>query len=123
MKSCRSPLMSTPALVLLFHLSLAAALASGTVLDGVPKHLVTIGGMVLSTVTSALLMKREAVRSFFMARPTLWFLFLFNAFAAVMLPMILDGTKGIMAAVAMGLVSLGAGAGLLRSPRKQVAGP
>ncbi|MEE1800696.1 MULTISPECIES: hypothetical protein [unclassified Streptomyces] len=122
MKSSRSILMSTPVLVLLFHLGLAASLASGTLLDGMPKHLATLGGMVLSTVTSALLMKREAVRAFFMSRPTLWFLFLFNAFVAVILPMVLDGTKGILAAVVMGLVSLGAGSGLLRSPRKQVAG-
>ncbi|MFE7565609.1 hypothetical protein ACFU76_01390 [Streptomyces sp. NPDC057539] len=122
MRSFRSPLMSTPTLVLLFHLGLAATMVSGTVLDDSPKHLATIGGMVLSMVTSALLMKREAIRAFFMRRPTLWFLFLFNAFVAVTLPVILDGTKGILAAVVMGFFSLGAGTGLLLDPRKQVAG-
>ncbi|MEY9993106.1 hypothetical protein ABIE67_005138 [Streptomyces sp. V4I8] len=48
------------------------------------------------------------------SRPVLWFLFLFNAVVAAAAPFVVDGTQGIMSAVGMGVVSLGAGAGLVR---------
>ncbi|MBX7552027.1 hypothetical protein K1Y78_29445 [Streptomyces sp. tea 10] len=43
----------------------------------------------------------------------LWFLFLFNGAVAAFCAVPADGVQGVMAAVGMGLVSLGAGFGLL----------
>ncbi|MEV6763918.1 hypothetical protein AB0N16_25435 [Streptomyces sp. NPDC051105] len=48
------------------------------------------------------------------SRPVLWFLFLFNLVVAATVPFVVDGTPGVTAAVGMGVVSLGAGVGLLR---------
>lgn len=52
------------------------------------------------------------------SRPVLWFLFLFNAVVAAAAPFVVDGTQGMMTAVGMGVVSLGAGAGLARGRRQ-----
>ncbi|MFG2130711.1 hypothetical protein ACGFNV_23245 [Streptomyces sp. NPDC048751] len=48
------------------------------------------------------------------SRPVLWFLFLFNAVVAAVAPFVVDGAQGVMTAVGMGVVSLGAGVSLLR---------
>ncbi|MFF4587944.1 hypothetical protein [Streptomyces sp. NPDC001388] len=48
------------------------------------------------------------------SRPVLWFLFLFNLVVALAAPLVLDGTRGVTTAVGMGVVSLGAGVGLVR---------
>ncbi|MFF5185423.1 hypothetical protein ACFY30_16830 [Streptomyces sp. NPDC000345] len=48
------------------------------------------------------------------SRPVLWFLFLFNLVVALAAPFVLDGTRGVMTAVGMGVVSLGAGVSLVR---------
>ncbi|MER5792183.1 hypothetical protein [Streptomyces sp. NPDC001980] len=48
------------------------------------------------------------------SRPVLWFLFLFNLVVAAVAPFVVDGTQGVMTAVGMGAVSLGAGVSLLR---------
>ncbi|NMI59471.1 hypothetical protein HEP83_29120 [Streptomyces sp. RLA2-12] len=55
------------------------------------------------------------MKSFLSSRPVLWFLFLFNGVVAVAAGFALDGVQGITAAAGMGLVSLGAGFGLLQS--------
>ncbi|WP_406159250.1 hypothetical protein [Streptomyces canus] len=49
--------------------------------------------------------------------PVLWFLFLLNLVVAAAAPFVVDGAQGIMTAVGMGVVSLGAGGGLLRGQR------
>ncbi|MFG2723586.1 hypothetical protein [Streptomyces canus] len=49
--------------------------------------------------------------------PVLWFLFLFNLVVAAAAPFVVDGTQGVMTAVGMGVVSLGAGVSLLRGQR------
>ncbi|WP_328500468.1 hypothetical protein OG828_06905 [Streptomyces sp. NBC_00457] len=49
----------------------------------------------------------------------LWFLFLFNLTAAVAAPLVVDGTQGYLTSAGMGVVSLGAGMGLLRSRTQQ----
>ncbi|MFF6980401.1 hypothetical protein ACFZAV_22465 [Streptomyces sp. NPDC008343] len=49
-----------------------------------------------------------------LSRPVLWFLFLFNAVVAAAAPFVVDGTHGVMTAVGMGVVSLGAGVELAR---------
>ncbi|MFE2419735.1 hypothetical protein [Streptomyces hokutonensis] len=48
------------------------------------------------------------------SRPVLWFLFLFNLTVAAVAPFVVDGTQGVMTAVGMGVVSLGAGVSLVR---------
>lgn len=48
------------------------------------------------------------------SRPVLWFLFLFNAVVAAAAPFVVDGGQGIMTAVGMGTVPLGAGSALMR---------
>ncbi|MFF3577687.1 hypothetical protein [Streptomyces mirabilis] len=116
--------MSVFSLLLLFFVFMAgisASIAAGQVFKGTEKQLVTVGGMVIAFVTSTLLMKQQRVRDFLGSRPVLWFLFLFNAGVATGCYFLLDGVKGIAATAGMGLVSLGAGAGLLKSPRKKPA--
>ncbi|MEY9839600.1 hypothetical protein [Streptacidiphilus sp. EB103A] len=57
------------------------------------------------------------------SKPVLWFLFLFNLVVAVAAPFAVHGTQGVMTAVGMGVVSLGAGSALLRGrPARRVTG-
>ncbi|MDQ0908844.1 hypothetical protein QFZ22_004829 [Streptomyces canus] len=49
--------------------------------------------------------------------PVLWFLFLLNLVVAAAAPFVVEGVQGVMTAVGMGVVSLGAGVGLLRGQR------
>ena len=51
------------------------------------------------------------------SKPVLWFLFLFNLVVAAAAPFVVDGSQGVMTAVGMGVVSLGAGLSLLKEPR------
>lgn len=48
------------------------------------------------------------------SKPVLWFLFLFNLVVAAAAPFVVDGSQGVMTAVGMGVVSLGAGLSLLK---------
>ncbi|MCX5525533.1 hypothetical protein OG342_22210 [Streptomyces bobili] len=48
------------------------------------------------------------------SRPALWFLFLFNLSVAAVAPFAIEGSQGVMTAVGMGVVSLGAGVSLIR---------
>ncbi|MEU0411287.1 hypothetical protein ACFXPN_11900 [Streptomyces griseorubiginosus] len=57
------------------------------------------------------------MKSLLSSTPVLWFLFLFNLVVAVAAPFVVDGAQGIMTAVGMGVVSLGAGVSLLRGQR------
>jgi hypothetical protein len=52
------------------------------------------------------------------SRPALWFLFLFNLTVAAVAPFAVEGSQGVATAVGMGVVSIGAGMGLLKG-RKQ----
>ncbi|MFF4260264.1 hypothetical protein ACFY1L_54950 [Streptomyces sp. NPDC001663] len=52
------------------------------------------------------------------SRPVLWFLFLFNLAVAAAAPFAVDGAQGVLTAVGMGVVSLGAGVSLLRGRKK-----
>jgi len=59
-------------------------------------------------------MKGEiTVKSPLSSRPALWFLFPFNLVVAVAAGFGLDGTQQIMTSAGMGVVALGAGAGLV----------
>ncbi|MCT9076918.1 hypothetical protein [Streptomyces fulvoviolaceus] len=55
------------------------------------------------------------------SKPVLWFLFLFNLVVAAAAPFVVEGAQGIMTAVGMGVVSLGAGVSLLRNGGQGVA--
>ncbi|KPI26597.1 MULTISPECIES: hypothetical protein [Streptomyces] len=55
------------------------------------------------------------------SRPVLWFLFLFNLAVAAVAPFVVDGSQGVMTAVGMGVVSLGAGVSLVRDRGRKTA--
>ncbi|MER7687162.1 hypothetical protein [Streptomyces sp. NPDC097610] len=116
--------MSVFSLLLLFFVftaGIGASILAGEAFEGAQKNLVSAGGMVVALVTSTILMKQQRVRDFVASRPVLWFLFLFNAAVATACYFALDGVKGIAVAAVMGLISLGAGAGVLKSPKKRSA--
>ncbi|MFI6404954.1 hypothetical protein [Streptomyces sp. NPDC050548] len=54
------------------------------------------------------------MKNFLSSKPVLWFLFLFNLVVAAVAPFVVDGTQGVMTAVGMGVVALGAGVSLVR---------
>ncbi|MGW4994748.1 hypothetical protein ACWEQ3_45350 [Streptomyces mirabilis] len=108
-------LLSSIVLWSLFLVGLSATVASGAVLDGTQKDVATYGGIALSLLASSRIAKKDPIKSFLSSRPVLWFLFLFNGVVAAAAGFALDGVQGITAAAGMGLVSLGAGFGLLQS--------
>ncbi|MFE6824868.1 hypothetical protein [Streptomyces sp. NPDC057690] len=55
------------------------------------------------------------------SRPVLWFLFLFNLAVAAVAPFVVDGSQGVLTAVGMGVVSLGAGVSLVRDRGRKTA--
>ncbi|MFF4731034.1 hypothetical protein ACFY3M_38050 [Streptomyces mirabilis] len=110
----KSPL-SSIVLWSLFLVGLSATVASGAVLDGTQKNVATYGGIALSLVAGSRIAKKDPIKSFLSSRPVLWFLFLFNGVVATAAGFALDGVQGITATAGMGLVSLGAGFGLLQS--------
>ncbi|QUC55652.1 hypothetical protein IOD14_01945 [Streptomyces sp. A2-16] len=57
------------------------------------------------------------MKSLLSSTPVRWFLLLFNLVVAAAAPFVVDGTQGLLTAVGMGVVSLGAGVGLLRGRR------
>ncbi|MFF1681969.1 hypothetical protein OG266_26905 [Streptomyces sp. NBC_00554] len=61
------------------------------------------------------------MKSLLSSKPVLWFLFLFNLAVAAVAPFAVDGSQGIMTAVGMGVVSLGAGVSLVRGRGQQRA--
>ncbi|XES00672.1 hypothetical protein HEP87_60520 [Streptomyces sp. S1D4-11] len=115
-------LLSSIVLWSLFLVGLSATVASGAVLDGTQKDVATYGAIALSLVAGSRIAKKEPIKSFLSSRPVLWFLFLFNAGVAAAAGFVLDGVQGITAAAGMGLVSLGAGFGLLQSRKTKSRG-
>ncbi|MER5907664.1 hypothetical protein ABT150_47835 [Streptomyces mirabilis] len=113
-------LLSSIVLWSLFLVGLSATVASGAVLDGTQKDVATYGGIALSLVAGSRIAKKDPIKSFLSSPPVLWFLFLFNGVVAAGAAFALDGVQGITAAAGMGLVSLGAGFGLLQNRRTQV---
>ena len=112
----------SPVMWVLFVAGLIGCVGSGHLVHGTsPQHLVTFGGIALSIAAGSYVARTEPLRSWLRTRPVMWFLFLVNLAIAAAAPFILHGGQGIMAAVGMGMVSLGAGIGLLRS-RGAVAG-
>ncbi|MER6955740.1 hypothetical protein ACWD4O_26915 [Streptomyces sp. NPDC002623] len=59
------------------------------------------------------------MKSLLSSRPVLWFLFLFNLVVAAAAPFVVDGSQGVLTAVGMGVVSLGAGVSLVRDRGRQ----
>lgn len=54
------------------------------------------------------------MKSLLSSRPVLWFLFLFNLLVALVTGLAMHSAQGRVTSVAMGVVALGAGAGLYR---------
>ena len=100
---------------------LAASSASGAVLDGTRKDVATYAGVAVSLAAGSRIAKKPRIKAFLSTPPVLWFLFLFNGAVAAVCYFTMDGAKGIMAAVGMGLVSLGAAGGLVAGRRKKPA--
>ncbi|MFF2852025.1 hypothetical protein ACFVT5_37700 [Streptomyces sp. NPDC058001] len=124
MKSPLAPLKSFVANLLLWSFfvgGLAASSASGAVLDGTAKDVATYAGIAVSLVAGSRIAKKPRINAFLSTPSVLWFLFLFNGGVAVVCYFTMDGAKGIMAAVGMGLVSLGAAGGLVANRRKRAA--
>jgi len=99
---------------LAFAAGLAACVGSGAVLHGGAQHAATYGGIAVSLVAGTMVMREEPVKSWLSARPVLWFLFLFNGAVAVGAGLFVHGSQGVLTAIGMGLVAIGAGSGLLR---------
>ena len=113
--------LSSLAMWLLFAAGLTGCVGARHLVHGTQhQHLVTFGGIALSLAAGSYVMRREPLKSWLRARPVMWFLFLFNLAVAVTAPFLAHGSQGIMAAIGMGLVSLGAGTGLLRSRGSRV---
>jgi hypothetical protein len=55
------------------------------------------------------------VKALLSSRPVLWLPFLFNITVAAVAPFAVDGTQGLATSADMGVVSVGAGIGLMRS--------
>jgi hypothetical protein len=104
---------------LLFLAGLIGAIGGKHLVHGNTRmqNVATFGGIGLSLVAGAYVTRREPLKSFLRKRSVIWFLFLFNLTAAIAALLFLHGTQGIMAAGGLGLVSLGAGAGLVTSRR------
>ena len=99
---------------LLFAAGVATCVGASHVLHGGAAHAASAAGIVVSLVFGTLVARKEPVKSWLSTRPVLWFLFLFNGAVAVGAGLFVHGAQGIGTAVGMGLVSLGAGSGLLR---------
>ena len=100
----------------LFAAGLAGSVGSKHLVHGANhQHLLTFGGIALSIAAGTYVMRQEPLKSWLRTRPVLWFLFLFNLAVAVAAPFLFHGGQGIGTAAGMGLVSLGAGLGLLKS--------
>ena len=111
----KSRLMS-PAMWMLFAAGLIGCVGARHLVHGTQhQHLFTFGGIALSLAAGSYVMRREPLKSWLKTRKVMWFLFLFNLAVAVAAPFVVHGSQGIMTAAGMGLVSLGAGTGLLRN--------
>ncbi|MFF0015148.1 hypothetical protein [Streptomyces sp. NPDC005374] len=98
---------------------LAASAGAGSVLDGTQKDVATYAGGVVALIAGSRIARKPRIAAFLSRPGTLWFLFLFNGGMAVTLYFVLGGTDGIIAASAMGVVSLGAAGGLVAGRRKR----
>lgn len=108
--------MKSLALWIGFVVGLAACTGARFVVHGASaQHLVTLAGLGLSLAAGSYVMRQEPLKSWLATRPVLWFLFLFNLSLAVAVHFLVHGTQGIMATAGLGVVSLGAGIGLLRA--------
>jgi hypothetical protein len=98
----------------LFVFGTTGAMSVSHFLHGTNLAMATVTMLVISTLAGSQLAKREPLKSLLASRKTQWFLFVVNLNAAVAVDLFVDGWQGIAAAAGLGVVSLGAGAGLLR---------
>lgn len=98
----------------LFVFGTTGSLSVSHYLEGTNLAMATVTMLVISTLAGSQLAKREPLKSLLASRKTQWFLFVVNLNAAVAAYLFVDGWQGLAAAAGLGVVSLGAGAGLLR---------
>lgn len=91
--------------------------------DPTQQTMASVTMVVFSLVGGSLLARREPIKSFLASKPVLWFLFLFNVGAGVLAYLFVGGTHGLLAAIGLGVVGLGAGSALVfrRSPQTTLA--
>ncbi|MER6953739.1 MULTISPECIES: hypothetical protein [unclassified Streptomyces] len=102
-----------------FAVGLVGSAGAGAFVDGDAKNVVAGVGGVVALVAGSRIAKKPKIKAFLGRPGTLWFLFLFNAGAAAAMYFTMDGVKGVIGAVCMGLVSLGAAGGLVASRRRR----
>jgi len=90
-------------------------------LDGTAHTAAAIAGGVVALIAGSRITRKPKIKAFLGRPGTLWFLFLFNGGTAAVMYFTMDGTKGIIGAACIGLVSLGAAGGLLASRRHRAA--
>lgn len=78
------------------------------------QHLVTFGGIALSLAAGSYIARQEPLKSWLKNRKVMWFLFVFNLAVAIVSPFVIHGGEGIGTAAGFGVVSIGAGFGLLK---------
>jgi hypothetical protein len=98
----------------LFAFGTTGAMSVSHFLDGANLAMATVTMLVISTLAGSQLARREPLESLLASRKTQWFLFVANLNAAVAAYLFVDGWQGLAAAGGLGVVSLSAGAGLLR---------
>ncbi|QUQ64321.1 hypothetical protein [Kutzneria sp. CA-103260] len=97
-----------------FVFGLLGTLSVGRLIpDPTEQTMASVTMVLVSLVAGSLLARREPVKSFLASRPVLWFLFLFNVTAGVLVYLFVGGAQGLMTAIGLGVVGLGAGSGLV----------
>ncbi|MFF9457154.1 hypothetical protein [Streptomyces flaveolus] len=108
--------------LLLWSLFVAGLVTSmggaGAFLDGTQETAMLLIGVAVALGTGFRITKKPKIKAFLSSRPVLWFLFLFNGAVSVFSYLTADGgAKGIVTAIAMAMVSLGAAGGLVQNYR------
>ena len=105
-----------PVMWMLFVAGLIGCVGGSHIVHGAKyQHLVLFGGLALSLVGGSYVMREEPLKSLLKTRGAMWFLFLFNLGAACAALLLLHGSQRFEAGAGLGIVSLGAGLGLLKS--------
>jgi hypothetical protein len=87
--------------------------------DSTYRVMATITMVLIATLAGALLARREPIKSFLASEPVLWFLFVFNLVAGVVVLLLVHGAQGLVAAISLIVVALGAGASLRTGRRRR----
>ncbi len=89
---------------------------------GPQQALASVTMVIISLIAGSLLARREPIKSFLARKSVLWFLFLFNCTAGVLIYLFVDGMQGLLTAIGLCVVGLGSGSGLVFGRRPRSAG-